>query len=115
MIRCADNSLYIGITTDLDRRFVEHQSQGKKCAKYLKGRAPLQLVFSCPAGTKSQATSLELRLKKKPKAFKEDLVTLLKLPPPDNGRTPIGPNGKFLAATHMLKIHPAIPVPTTGF
>jgi putative endonuclease len=75
MIRCADNSLYTGITTDLDRRFAEHQAQGKKCAKYLRGKAPLQLVFTTAVGTKSQASRLELQLKQCPKRVKEQLVT----------------------------------------
>ncbi len=74
LIRCADNSLYTGITIDLDRRFTEHQSQGKKCAKYLRGKSPLTLVFTTEVGTKSDASRLELRLKKCPKATKEKLV-----------------------------------------
>lgn len=74
IIRCADNSLYIGITVDLERRFNEHQSQGKRCAKYLRGKGPLTLTFTTPAGTKSEATRLELRLKKCPKAVKESLI-----------------------------------------
>ena len=34
MLRCTDNSLYTGITTDLERRMSEHFSKDKKCAKY---------------------------------------------------------------------------------
>lgn len=67
--------MYTGITIDLDRRFAEHQSQGKKCAKYLRGKAPLQLVFTTVVGTKSQASRLELRLKQCSKRVKEQLVT----------------------------------------
>jgi putative endonuclease len=74
MIRCADDSLYTGITVDADRRFSEHQSQGKKSAKYLRGKGPLAMVFTTPAGSKSEATRLELRLKKCAKATKEKLV-----------------------------------------
>ena len=74
MIRCADNSLYTGITIDIDRRFAEHQAQGKKCAKYLRGKGPLALVFMIPVGPKSAATRLELRLKQCSKATKERLV-----------------------------------------
>jgi putative endonuclease len=74
IIRCVDNSLYTGITIDLDRRFAEHQSQGKKCAKYLRGKSPLTLVFTTQVGTKSDASRLELRLKKCSKATKEKLV-----------------------------------------
>ncbi len=74
LIRCADNSLYTGITIDLDRRLSEHQSQGKKCAKYLRGKSPLTLVFTTEVGTKSDASRLEFRLKKCSKLTKEKLV-----------------------------------------
>jgi putative endonuclease len=75
MIRCADNSLYTGITIDLDRRFAEHQAQGKKSAKYLRGKGPLELVFMTAVGTKSQASRLEVRVKQCSKRVKEQLVT----------------------------------------
>lgn len=75
LIRCSDNSLYTGITLDPARRFTEHTDQGKKCAKYLRGKAPLQLVFSSPAGaTKAEASRLEVYIKRLPKAKKERLA-----------------------------------------
>jgi putative endonuclease len=75
MIRCADNSLYTGITIDVDRRFAEHQAQGKKSAKYLRGKSPLELVFTTPVGTtKSAATRVELRLKQCSKRTKEQIL-----------------------------------------
>jgi putative endonuclease len=74
MIRCADNSLYTGITIDLDRRFAEHQAQGKKSAKYLRGKGPLALVFTTPVGTKSEASRLEVRVKQCSKRVKERIV-----------------------------------------
>lgn len=75
LIRCNDNSLYTGITLDPARRFAEHSEQGKKCAKYLKGKAPLQLVFASPAGaTKAAASRLEFYIKRLPKAQKERLA-----------------------------------------
>jgi putative endonuclease len=74
MIRCADNSLYTGITIDVDRRFSEHQAQGKKSAKYLRGKGPLELVFTTPVGTKSEASRLEVRVKQCSKRVKERIV-----------------------------------------
>lgn len=74
MIRCADDSLYTGITTNVLRRFGEHQAQGKLCARYLRGRAPLQLVFTCPAGDRSSASQLEYRLKQLSRADKLALI-----------------------------------------
>jgi len=75
LIRCNDNTLYTGITIDLERRFAEHSEQGKKCAKYLKGKAPLDLVFTSSAGAnKSTASRLEFYVKRLPKAQKERLA-----------------------------------------
>jgi putative endonuclease len=74
ILRCRDNSLYTGITTDLPRRLQEHQSQGKHCAKYLRGKAPLQLVFCAEVGEKALAARLEYRLKQCSKSTKEKLI-----------------------------------------
>lgn len=63
IIRCADGSLYTGITTDVARRFAEHARSGPRAARYLRGRGPLTLVFSAPAGTRSSALALERRVK----------------------------------------------------
>lgn len=72
MIRCADNSLYTGITTDVDRRFAQHEKG--KGAKYLKTRRPFKLVFQRPVGNRSQASKLEYAIKQLPKAKKERMV-----------------------------------------
>lgn len=74
MVRCNDNSLYTGVTIDVERRFQEHQSQGEKCAKYLKGKAPLRLAFSEKVGDKQLAYRLEWRIKRLTKGEKELLV-----------------------------------------
>ncbi|MEX0738514.1 MAG: GIY-YIG nuclease family protein [Pseudohongiella sp.] len=74
LVRCADDSLYTGIATDVLRRFTEHQAQGPKTARYLRGRAPLTLVFQCPAGDRSQALKLEYRIKQLSRADKLRLV-----------------------------------------
>jgi putative endonuclease len=74
IIRCADDSLYTGITTDVSRRFAEHATAGSRAAKYLRGRGPLTLVFSTPAGSKSEALSLERRIKSLPRKDKLALL-----------------------------------------
>lgn len=79
IIRCADGSLYTGITTEVERRFAEHELQGLKSAKYLRGRAPLELVYSRVVGTRSEAAKEEWRIKRLSKAEKESLA--------GNGRT----------------------------
>ena len=74
LVRCGDDSLYTGIAANLERRFAEHQSQGPKCAKYLRGRTPLELAFSVPAQNRAQASRWEYLVKQLSKADKEALV-----------------------------------------
>ncbi len=74
LVRCGDGSLYTGIAADLERRIAEHQSQGPKCAKYLRGRAPLELVFNIAVEDRAQASRWEYRVKQLSKADKEALV-----------------------------------------
>ena len=74
LIRCGDDSLYCGIATDVTRRLAEHNSQGPKSAKYLRGRLPLKLVFQKTVGTRSEATREEIRIKKLSRLQKEKLI-----------------------------------------
>ena len=71
LIRDKDNRLYAGISTDVHRRFAEHQAG--KGARNLRGRAPLTLHWSTEVGDRSQALKAEYRLKQWPKAQKEQL------------------------------------------
>jgi putative endonuclease len=75
LLRCSDGSLYTGIATDVSRRFTEH-AEGDKGAKYLRGRGPLELVFHRKIGDRSLASRIEHRVKRFPKAYKEDLGRL---------------------------------------
>ncbi|WP_312741165.1 GIY-YIG nuclease family protein [Cedecea neteri] len=72
LIRCPDNRLYTGITTDVARRFTQHQSG--KGAKALRGKGVLDLVFSQVVGNRSLALRAEYRIKQLSKAEKERLV-----------------------------------------
>jgi len=72
LIRCKDGALYTGITTDVDRRFAEHQSG--KGAKYLRGKAPLTLAFQQKIGSRSAALKAEASIKKLSKANKEAII-----------------------------------------
>ena len=74
MIRCNASSLYTGVTIDVARRFDEHQSQGQKCAKYLRGKGPLELVHFEELPDKSSAYKLEMKIKKLTKAEKERYI-----------------------------------------
>ena len=75
MIRCQDGSLYTGITTDIARRFSEHNSQGKKCAQYLRGKTPLRLVYSKMIRDRSTAHREEILVKGLTKREKEQFIS----------------------------------------
>ena len=75
MLRCGDGSLYTGIATDVQRRIGEHEL-GKRGAKYLRGRGPLELVYQRIVGDRSVATRIEQCIKKMPRIEKEDLGRL---------------------------------------
>ena len=72
MLRTPSGMLYTGITTEVERRLAQHQSG--KGAKALRGKGELELVFHYPAGDRSQASKLELKVKKLTKVQKEKLV-----------------------------------------
>jgi putative endonuclease len=74
LVRCGDDSLYTGITTDVVRRFQEHLAGGPKSAKYLRGRGPLKLVYYVQVGSHSEALRAERRMKRLNKAAKEKLL-----------------------------------------
>jgi putative endonuclease len=74
LIRCRDDTLYTGISTDVDRRFAQHKSKGYAGSRYLKGRGPLSLVFKEKLGSKSLALKVEYRVKKMTIARKEKLI-----------------------------------------
>jgi putative endonuclease len=74
IIRCRDGSVYTGISTDVDRRFVQHQKSSQGGSRYLKGRGPLVLVFQVKVGTYSLALKLERKVKKLPKDKKEQIL-----------------------------------------
>lgn len=73
IVRCADDSLYTGIATDVDNRIAQHES-GARGAKYLRGRGPLRLVFNEPVGDRSNASRLEYRVKQLNRQQKEALI-----------------------------------------
>ncbi|MGD1866828.1 MAG: GIY-YIG nuclease family protein [Phormidesmis sp.] len=73
LVRTGQGSLYTGITIDVMKRFAEHE-QGKKGAKYLRAKGPLQLVYSVELGSRSLASKAEYRLKRLAKSQKESIV-----------------------------------------
>ena len=72
IIRCTDDSLYTGITLDIDRRMREHG--GARGARYFRGRRPWQLVYLEDGHTRSSASRREASIKKLSRAAKLRLI-----------------------------------------
>lgn len=79
MVRCADNSLYAGYTTDLAARVETHNSG--KGAKYTRSRLPVTLAYYEEFDTKSEALKREAALKRLTKEKKEKLVAERRMNP----------------------------------
>lgn len=63
ILKCADGTLYTGITVDLTRRVGEHNSS-KLGAKYTRTRRPVKLIYSKKFRNRSTASQAESRIKK---------------------------------------------------
>jgi len=74
MLRCEDNSIYTGITTDIDRRMKEHFSKDEKCAKYTLTHTAEKLECAWQTETRVLASRLEYHIKRLAKAQKEELI-----------------------------------------
>lgn len=72
MILCSDNSLYTGISNDVERRIVQHASQ--RGAKYFRGRQPEHLVYLESGHDRSSASQREAAIKKLRRTGKEQLI-----------------------------------------
>ncbi|WP_299871722.1 GIY-YIG nuclease family protein [uncultured Cocleimonas sp.] len=73
MLRCSDNSLYTGVTTDVERRLKEHNEE-KAGAKYTRVRRPVSLVYEEAAESRSAACQREYQLKQLKKSDKESFI-----------------------------------------
>ena len=69
------NHFYTGICRDLTRRFNEHSANGKLCAKALRGKAPLTLIYAADLDDHSTALKAEIWIKKLSKIQKVKLVS----------------------------------------
>lgn len=74
MLRCKDNTIYTGITVDIDRRMEEHFSKNEKCAKYTFTHTAKKLEAVWETQNKSLASKLEYNIKKLTKQKKEELI-----------------------------------------
>ena len=72
ILRCKDDTLYTGITTDVEKRLEAHRSG--KGAKYTRGRAPLELVYRESCGSHSDALKREHQVKMLTREEKQNLI-----------------------------------------
>ena len=74
MLRCEDNSIYTGITVDIEKRMNEHFSKDKNCAKYTLSHNAKKLESVWKTETKGLASKLEYHIKRLKKDQKEKLI-----------------------------------------
>ena len=74
MLRCKDNSIYTGITNDIEKRMNDHFSKSKNGAKYTKSHDALRLEIAWKTNEKTDACKLEYWIKKLSKCQKEALI-----------------------------------------
>lgn len=72
VLRCADQTLYTGVATDLTARLAKHNAG--KAAKYTRGRLPVQLVYQESARGRSHALKREHTIKCLSRAAKLRLI-----------------------------------------
>lgn len=72
IILCTDNSLYTGISNDVERRMLQHAAL--RGAKYFRGRKPRQLVYLESGHTRSSASKREALIKKLKRPEKQALI-----------------------------------------
>ena len=72
LLRCADGTLYTGITTDTARRLAQHNAG--TASKYTRSRRPVAMVYREPAKTHGAALRREIAIKKLSRAAKDALV-----------------------------------------
>ena len=74
MLRCEDNSIYTGITTDVERRMEEHFKRNDKCAKYTLRHFAKKLESVWETENRVLASKLEYRIKELNKQQKEEII-----------------------------------------
>jgi putative endonuclease len=72
LLRCADDTLYCGISNDLEKRLAAHNAG--EGAKYTRGRLPVKVVFCESCHDKSAALKREMQIKRLPRSAKEALL-----------------------------------------
>ena len=95
ILRCADNTLYTGITTDLERRVIEHNSDNS-LTKYTRIRRPVKLETFHRTCCRSRALQIEFCAKILPRKKKLDAIH----------ETELGPQILYLLKSYKAKHSP---------
>jgi putative endonuclease len=72
ILKCCDDSLYTGISNDIDRRFLAHQEG--KASRYTRTRRPVALIYREECGSRSQALTRECAVKSLSRPRKDALI-----------------------------------------
>jgi len=73
IVKCSDGTYYTGITTDINRRLLEH-NYSFKAAKYTRSRRPVRLVYEEDSQNRSTASKRECQIKKMKRKDKKTLI-----------------------------------------
>jgi putative endonuclease len=80
ILECSDGSFYTGVSTDIDRRFREHQEG--RASRYTRTRRPVVLVYREECGSRSVSLSRECVVKSLSRLRKEELISEFRAAPP---------------------------------
>lgn len=72
LLRCADDTLYCGITNDMEKRLAAHNAG--EGAKYTRGRIPVSVVYRESCADKSAALKREIQIKRLSRSAKQALL-----------------------------------------
>jgi putative endonuclease len=73
LLRCSDGSLYCGWTVDLESRLAQHQAG--RASRYTRSRLPVELAWSLPVASRSEAMREEARIKRLPRSKKLQVLS----------------------------------------
>jgi putative endonuclease len=91
LVRCADNTFYVGSTTDVEARAAAHNAG--RGARYTSGRRPVEVVYVEACGSRSAALRREHALKRLTRTQKERLIA---------GTPGLKPRGSMRAQEHSV-------------
>ena len=78
ILKCVDDSLYCGITNNIEKRLKQHKGEIIGGAKYTRSHWPCKLVYKEKSASRSQALKREAIIKKMSKVEKQTLINSLK-------------------------------------